>query len=143
MDLKSLSDEKLLEDTRVAAKNERHSTTIVLHHLLEVYQRRLFSPKYQSLHDYAVKDLKYSEGAAQRRINAMWVLRAVPEIDEKIDSGSLNLTTLSQAQSYFRAEAKVEKALPPEAKRELLSALESKSTRQVDRELIGRATEPM
>src|SRR4051794_39522377 len=56
----------LLENTRTAAKNERHSTTVVLHHLLEVEARRLFSPKYESLHAYAVNDLKYSAPSAQR-----------------------------------------------------------------------------
>src|SRR6478735_1623310 len=97
MNLKSLSDEQLLESTREAAKNERHSTTIVLHHLLEVYDRRLFGPKYKSIHEYAVGDLKYNDGEAHRRINAMWVLRSVPEIDQKIDSGALSLTVLSEA----------------------------------------------
>jgi 5-methylcytosine-specific restriction endonuclease McrA len=143
MNLKSLSDSALLESTREAAKNERHSTTVVLHHLLEVYDRRLFSPEYESLHEYAVDDLKYNDGEAHRRINAMWVLRAVPEVDKKIDSGSLNLTTLSQAQVFFRREAKTQGSITPELKRELLSTLENKRTRQVDRELIARATEPV
>jgi len=143
MNLKSLSDEALLESARVAAKNERHSTTIVLHHLLEVYDRRLFSPKYQSLKEYAMGDLKYNDGEAQRRINAMWVLRAIPEVDQKIDSGSLSLTALSQAQVFFRHETKHEGPVTLEAKREVLSALENKSTREVDRELIARATEPV
>src|SRR4051794_30349453 len=109
MNLKSLSDHELLENTRVAAKNERHSTTVVLHHLLEIYDRRLFSPKYGSLHEYVVGDLKYNDGEAQRRINAMWILKVVPEVDQKIDSGSLSLTTLSQAQVFFRREEKAKK----------------------------------
>src|SRR3954468_13651542 len=149
MNLKSLSEEALLENTRVAAKNERHSTTVVLHHLLEVFVRRLFSPKYPSIHEYAVKDLKYTDAEAGTRINAMWVLRAVPEVDEKIDSGSLNLTSLSQAQVFFRHEAKarqkskLEGPVTPEAKRELLSILENKSTREVDRVILSRVSEPV
>ena len=71
----------------------------------------------------------------------MRVLKVLPDVEEKIESGSLNLTTLSQAQTFFRQESKVE-PLAAEAKREVLVALEEKSTREVDRELIGRATEP-
>jgi len=141
--LKHLSDEALLENTREAAKNERRATNVVLHHILEVERRRLFSPKYSSLHEYVVKDLKYSGSSANRRIDAMRLLKVMPEVEGKIESGSLNLSTLSQAQTFFRAEAKAEKSLPTEAKKEVLAFLENKSTRQVDRELIGRATEPL
>src|SRR3954471_24238084 len=100
MNLKSLSDQALLDSTRSAAKNERSATSVVLHHLLEVNERRLFGPKYKSLHDYAVDDLKYNDGEAQRRITAMWVLKSVPEVSEKIDAGSLSLTTVAQAQVF-------------------------------------------
>src|SRR4051812_17637443 len=144
MNLKSLSDEALLESSRVAAKNERECTTFVLHHLLEVESRRLFvALGYPNLIEFAVRELHYSKPAAQRRIDAMRVLKVVPEIEKKIESGSLSLTTLSQAQKFFRQEAKVENKLAPEEKKEVLAVLEGKSTRDVDRELISRATEPM
>src|SRR3954471_12460589 len=143
MNLKALSDQPLLEATRAAAKDERRATKVVLYHLLEVEKRRLFSPQYESLHQYVIKELKFSGPSAQRRIDAMQVLKSVPEVDEKIETGSLNLTTLSQAQSFFRQEAKFDKRLAPEAKREVLHFLEDKSTREVDRELITRATEPL
>jgi len=141
MNLKSLSDQELLEATRVAAKNERHSMMVVLYHLREVEARRLFGPTYKSLHEYAVKELRYSGPSAQRRLDAMRVLKVVPEVDEKIESGSLNLTTLSQVQTFFRQESKTQ-ALPLESKREILAALEDQPTRQVDRELIKRSSNP-
>jgi len=85
--------------------DERKLLTEVLWHLREVEQRRLYSARgFSSLFEYAVKDLAYSEGAAFRRINAMRLLKDLPEVEQSLKEGRVTLTTLSSVQSYARAE---------------------------------------
>src|SRR5690606_13044895 len=59
---------------------------------------------YPSLHEFLVKELQYSDGAAHRRISAMRLVGDVPEAKESIASGALPLTTASQVQNFFHAE---------------------------------------
>lgn len=138
MDLRSLTDKSLHEKTQALVKNEREITLQVLQHLREVERRSLFATlSYSSLFEYAVKELKYSESAALRRISSMRLLRELPELEKKVESGALPLSTLSQAQSFFRQEKtqNLEKI-------EILSTLENKSAREVERELVSRSSEP-
>ncbi|MEZ0391555.1 MAG: hypothetical protein ACAH59_05025, partial [Pseudobdellovibrionaceae bacterium] len=74
------------------------------------------------------KELKYSEGSAWRRISAMKVLKEVPEIKDKIESGKLNLTQLNMARTHFR-EVKASKV----EKKEILLTLENQSTKTTER----------
>jgi hypothetical protein len=142
-ELHNLSDKVLLEKTRNLVKEEREITTRVLHHLREVEKRKLFSDLgYPSLFAYAMGDLHYSESCAHRRIAAMRLLKELPELEKKIESGSLSLSVIAQAQTFFRQEAKLEKGLAPEQKREILSSLEGKSSREAERELIALSSEP-
>ncbi len=138
MDLRSLSDDLLLKGTLQLAQKERETTLEVLHHFREVDRRSLFATlAYPSLFEYAVKELKYSASAANRRIASMRLLRELPEIEKKVESGVLSLSTLSQAQVFFRQENSSLKS-----KREVLLSLENKSTREVERELVSRCAEP-
>jgi hypothetical protein len=73
----------------------------------------------------------------------MILLKEIPELAEKIESGSLNLTLLNQAQRFFKQEAKLEKAVATDEKRELLSVLEGKTTREAEKELVQRSSEPL
>ncbi len=103
MDLRRLKDQELLSQTKKLVQSEREILTQMLHHLKEVERRKLFSELgYQSLFEYAVKELGYSEGQAGRRLQAMRLIKEFPDIEEKISSGTLNLSNISQAQSYFR-----------------------------------------
>ena len=141
-ELHSLSNQALLEKTRTLVKEERELTTRILHHLREVERRKLFSDLgYPSLFAYAMGDLHYSESSASRRISAMRLLKEFPELDEKIESGSLSLSVIAQAQTFFRQEGKIEKVTTQE-KREILFALENKSTREAEKELLARSSEP-
>jgi len=139
MNLKKLKDDELLFDTKNLVQNEREVLTQILHHLREVERRKLFSELgYQSLFEYAVKELKYSEGQASRRNGAMRLLKELPQLEEKIESGKLSLSNLSQAQSYFRETQKVsvQRKLLPQEKLEVLERLENKSAREGQRVLL-------
>ena len=138
MKLTHLTDETLLDETQSLVKQEREVTLKVLHHLREIERRRLFSfLKYESLFNYCVHHLKYSESSAQRRIQAMRALRDLPEIETKIEAGVLSLSNLATAQSLFYQEKKSGKAFSKETKLEILEKLENKSTREAERTLAS------
>ena len=133
--LKSLSDNELLTKIKSLAQEERKLTLEILHYLREVESRRLFALRaYSSLHEFCVKELGYSSGAAYRRIESMRLLKDVPKAEEKILSGELNLSVLSKAQTFIKQE-KYDVA----QKEELLESLSGKSTREVEKELVTRA----
>src|SRR5438045_2173558 len=86
-ELSRFSDQELLEQTQFLAQEERRIGLEVLHHLREVDRRRLYARTYSSLHEFVVKELHYSDGAAYRRIQAMRLLKELPEIEEQLQSG--------------------------------------------------------
>ncbi len=102
------TDHDLLKNTKDLVRDERHLLSQILKNLKEVERRKLFSDLgYKSLFEYAVKELGYSEGQAGRRIQAMRLINEIPEIEEKIENGSLSLSNISQAQSFFREMRKM------------------------------------
>lgn len=134
MNFQNLCDTSLDHEMVASVKNETRTTLRVLHLLREVDRRRLYSKlKYQSLVDYAVQRLGYPYDQAWRRIDAMRLLKEMPEIEEKIASGSLNLTNIGYAHAAFKAEAKKIAPLSKEEKLEFLSRIENKSTRETQK----------
>ncbi len=130
MNLKSLSDSQLLEATKTLATREREVMTSILWHLEEIERRRLFSDLgCSSLYAYAVEVLGYSEDQAYRRISAMRLLRTMPEIEHKIQSGQLSVSNLSLAQTVIRRESKTT-PLTQQKKQELVARLENKTSRE-------------
>jgi 5-methylcytosine-specific restriction endonuclease McrA len=142
MNLKNLSDDILLSEIKNLVQNERELLTQILHHLREIERRRVFSKlRYTSLFDYAVKNLGYSEDQAARRISAMRLLKDLPEIEEKINSGALSLTHLGMAQTLFRKEKKSGlKEFSKVEKLSLLETLEKTSKREAEKVVISHST---
>lgn len=137
MNLQNLSDEALQISIEKAVQTERDSTSVVLHHLREVDRRRLYSKlKYQSLKDYAVKHLKYSESEAWLRISAMQLLKELPQIEQKINDGSLplsNLVLAKRAFSHARTVTSASREMAPistDAKLDVMKKLENVSKRE-------------
>jgi hypothetical protein len=89
-------------------RTERKITAQILEMLVEIEKRKIYLERgYESLFAYLVKDMKYSEGAASRRIQAMRLLKNHAEVKEKIQSGEMNLTQASMIQTAIRAEKKI------------------------------------
>ncbi|MDE0151345.1 MAG: HNH endonuclease [Bdellovibrionales bacterium] len=104
-EFKNLSDQKLLFQTRLLAQKERNISIQVIRHLSEIEYRKLhFKRGFSSLFDYTVKELGYSHGSAYRRIKAMKLCREMPETTAKLKTGELNLTTVSQLQTFFEKQ---------------------------------------
>ncbi len=87
---------------------------------------------------------KFSEDEAWRRINAMKLLREVPEVEEKMESGSISITHLGVAQSLFKHESKKhDRTFTPEEKLEVLEKMENTTTREAQRMAFSMASSPM
>ncbi len=137
MNLRSLSNFELHQSTVSGAEQERSRTINVLWHLRENERRMLYAEMgYRDLKEYCVKELKYSEGSAWRRISAMKLLKEVPEAEAKIQSGGLNLTQVVMAQAHFREV----KATLPE-KMEVLREIENQTGKITERVLAERKPE--
>lgn len=103
MDLRHLTDKNLLADTKFLASREREITTKILHHLREIDKRRLYSDiGYSSLFTYCLKELGYSESAASRRIQACRMIQELPQLEAKIEEGSLSLSNVSLLNQFFK-----------------------------------------
>ncbi|MEI6397683.1 MAG: hypothetical protein WCO71_02835, partial [Pseudomonadota bacterium] len=147
MNLIHLKDKDLLTQMRQLIQSERNLLVSILHHLREIERRRLFADLgYGSLFDYAVGELKYSEGQAGRRIAAMRLLKDLPaaaaaRIETKITAGELSLSNMQQARSFFRDKAASEprKVITAEEKLDVLERLENKSVRAGQKELLQLA----
>src|ERR1700728_4415619 len=137
MNLKSISDIELRENTKTVVKKERLIGIEVLQHLKEIDSRKSYALwGYSNLYIYCAKELKYSQGSAHRRIASMKLLREVPDLESKIESGEVNVSTLSQAHGFFvQEERQLGKSYSTEEKREVLSEIEGKSSNQTEKVL--------
>lgn len=141
----NLSDQDLVSKLKALVSEERRLATQVLEHLHEVDRRRLFAEfGCASLWEFCTHELGYSEGAAHRRIAAMRVVRDVPEMKMELREGAQNLSSLAQAQKFFRLERKhVGKSVPRARKLEVLRELRGKSTRECERTLLRLSSVPV
>lgn len=139
MNLNHLGDNQLLAQIKTFVQSEREILVKILHHLREIERRKLFSDLgYKSLFDYAVGELKYSEGQAVRRIQAMRLLKDLPQLETKIASGALSLSNVQQAQTFFREVqlAEPRRIVSPQEKLAVLDKLENKTVRDGQKELL-------
>lgn len=144
MDIKKLSDQALWDLTKSRVQTERNLTLEIIELLREVRSRRLhLERRYDSFHQYCVKELKYDDGSAHRRIKALDLVTQIPEVVQCIQKGTLSLTTASQVQNFFEKEAKNDKAFSKEEKLDLLTDLESKSKREIEKTLATLAPETL
>lgn len=142
MDLRNINDENLLALVEKNRTLELNTLTQSLHYLIEVDARRLFSKYgYESLHKFLTKHLRQSEDEAGRRIAAARLLKELPQIEERINSGAFSLTTLTQAQALFRREAKQDRKLTRAKKLELMDRIEGKSKRETERIIASASPE--
>jgi hypothetical protein len=138
--LRKLAHSDVLQRTKQLALEERQVGIELLHYLQEIDRRRLFTPQFSSLHEYVVRELGYSDGAAHRRISAMRLLRVVPELEPRLRDGSVNLSTASQVQNFIAAEKRITgKSIPQECARELVQQVSGKSARETEALLAARS----
>jgi 5-methylcytosine-specific restriction endonuclease McrA len=87
---------KLLEQLRKLAETDRRITGEILELIRRVDQERLYLDwGYPSLFAFLTKELLYTPGAAQRRIEAARLLREIPSLRGDLQSGALNLSQVA------------------------------------------------
>ena len=120
------SHQKLLKLVKI----ERQTLAEILSHLQIINDQKVFTQmNYASLLDYCVKELGYSESAAYRRIQALRLKKKLPEVNEKIADGKINLTTASKLNQLIdQKEKETRKPLTTTSKRALLDLIENRPT---------------
>lgn len=128
--IKVMASETLENQFSNLVKTERKITHDILIFLQEIDKRsHHLSLGYSSLGEYLIKKHHYSEGSAFRRISAMRMLSAVPEVKQKLIEGNLNLSQLAMAQSAVLKKQRTAKTkISNGEKRELLLKIENQST---------------
>lgn len=140
MELKHLTDFQLVKDTKSLVRQELKNVTLILTYLAEIEGRKLFSElKYPSMYDFVTVELGYSTPAANRRIQSARILKEFPEIKEKIISGSLTLTNLHKASTYFRKEKVAETSM----RKFVLEKIENKTSQDCDKILFELTSKPL
>ena len=119
----------------ILVKEERALTEEILSLIREGEKRRLYLERgFQNVYDWLVRGFGYSHAAAYRRISSARLLESVPEAKEKLASGELNLSTLSQMQSAIKQEEKRTGAEIAQAVKEaLVEKIEGKSARETEK----------
>ena len=97
-----LGDQQLLEQTGRLAANQRCIDVHILDHLDEIDRRGLALRRvFSSLFDYAVRELRFTDAAAQRRIQAMRLCRRHGWVRACLQSGELSMTSAGQLETTF------------------------------------------
>ena len=105
-----LGDQQLLEQTRRLAANQRCLELHILDHLDEIDRRGLALRRgFSSLFDYAVRELRFSDAAAQRRIQAMRLCRRHGWVRASLQSGELSMTSAAQLETTFAGAERAER----------------------------------
>ena len=105
-----LGDQQLLEQAWRLAANQRCIDVHILDHLDEIDRRGLALRRgFSSLFDYAVRELRFSDAAAQRRIQAMRLCRRHGWVRACLQSGELSMTSAGQLETTFAGAERAER----------------------------------
>jgi hypothetical protein len=137
--IKALSNSSLLQKTNSLVREERNIGIQILYHLKEIGRRRLHCELgYSSLFTYAVEYLKYPESTAYRLVSAMKLLRELREVEQKVESGSLSISTLSMVHSYCQAQKRENQVVFDRAdKVQVLASVEGCSRKETEKVLAS------
>jgi len=139
-----ISDQELLARLEKLTRTERKITHAVLLHISEVESRGLYAGHgFSSLFNYLTRALCYSESAAYRRIQAARLLKSVPAVAEKLESGALNLSQLTEVQKCLKEEKKKGVKVTSGKVQEVFVTLENKSTFESQRILALEFNQPV
>ncbi len=119
-------------------REERRITNEILKLINLAEDRKLYLERgFPSLFAWLVGRYGYSEAAANRRIQAARLLRAVPQVEQKIKTGEVNLTTLAKAQAMIRAQESATGKMRPDQKEKVVQVIERKTILQAEQALMS------
>ena len=133
-----LSDRQLLESLSGYFECERRTSHIILLHLGEIRRRRIYAERgYSSLFEMLIRFFKLSESSANQRIKALELMNDVPQAEERLKNGEVNLSTMAAAQRQIRREEKLTgKKLERSVKTEIVESIANKTQAQAEIELM-------
>ena len=134
-----MTNREINEVMKGEVRRERRATVKILKLIALAEDQKLdLELGYPNIAAWLIKEHLYSEPAARRRISAAQIYRSVPDVEEKIESGALNLSSLRQAQSAIRFhEINSGAKLSNAKKAEVVSRIENKTGDQTERELVS------
>ncbi len=140
MNLHNLSNEILEARLKRLVKTERKITHLVLQCIAEIDRRRVYLQKaYSSLFEFLVQNHGYSPSAAMRRIDGARLLQQIPEVAEKLEDGSVDLSQVALLQRADRElKREMGATIPVEMKRELLAKIENQTQLKTE-QMISQA----
>jgi hypothetical protein len=128
-----LKDVQLESQLKTLVGRERQLLHLILKH---IYKKRIAASfmrhgPFLLLFEYLTKEMGYSSGAAQRRIEAARLMNQVPELALKIQKGDVNLSQIGIiSQAVKLKESQMGKKLSAEVKREVIAEVAQKTTAQ-------------
>ncbi len=126
INMKYISNDELLFRTENLVQTERKIMHLVLTHILEIMDRRLYAEVgFDSMYTMMTKKYGYPEPSALRRIDAAKLLRKVPEVAERLKAGTLNLSQAVLLQKCLESEAKKGELVSEIKTQEILEKLEN------------------
>jgi hypothetical protein len=134
MNFHHLTNNELVANFGGLVRKERQITAHVLACIAEIDRRQLYAERgHSSLFEFLVRDFGYSPGAAMRRIDGARLLRELPDVQNKIESGTLTLSQANQIQRAAREMKKAERFLSTEEKQKLILQLEHASKKETEK----------
>jgi hypothetical protein len=131
--LSHLSDQSLLRELRSLVTQDRATTALLIAHLGEVDSRRLYAPAgYPSMYEYCLRELRFSEDMAYKRIQVARLARQFPGIHAMLADGRLHLSAVLTLSAH----------LTPDNAQDLLDAATHKTRAGIEQLLAERFPQP-
>ena len=131
--LSHLSDQALGRDLATLVARERATTADVVAHIAEFDARKLYLPAaYPSMFAYCVGELRLSEDATSKRIQAVRAVRRCPAVLAALAEGRVHLSGICLLAPH----------LTPENAAELLAAATHKTKAQIEQVVAERFPRP-
>ena len=129
MNLKRLTNSNLDQNLRKLVATERELLVEILAHIAEVDRRKLhLAMAYPSLFEYLTKHIGYSNGSAQRRIDAARLSNDVPDLGATLESGKINLSQVTLLQKTIRqVQTESKTKISKDLKNEIVNDLKGKT----------------
>ncbi len=117
---------------------ERKLQNQILILIQEVMARSIFLDRgYNNMMEYLIKEMKYSESTAARRLSSARILNMVPEAKESLRTGEINMTQLQKASLAIKqvektSDVKIVPSERVEMARALIQEIKNKNTRETE-----------
>lgn len=142
--IEMLSNQNILEGLGRLVKSERKLMHVILSYIHEIEVRKLhLEIGYDSIYKFLTVHHGYSEDAAYARMHASRLLAKVPEIQDKLEAGSISLTQISKVCSAIRAEQKAGTVVSPEATLDLFTKIENKNLLETRKTIAVELNQPV